>query len=114
MHRPCASCWPSPGRTILENVRVELIKGQRLAVDEGSEVLVWIGDTGTSPVLLSVPIETPGRTPLTYTPPYMPQQAYGATRDIIERVKGSLRDPGLRASLEGSLLMRRVYDLCAS
>jgi tetratricopeptide (TPR) repeat protein len=42
------------------------------------------------------------------------QQAYGAARDVIERVKGSLRDPGLRASLEGSPLMRRIYDLCAS
>ena len=46
--------------------------------------------------------------------PEMAQQAYGAARDVIERVKGSLRDPGLRASLESSPLMRRVYDLCAS
>ena len=44
----------------------------------------------------------------------MEQQAYGAARDVIERVKGSLRNPGLRASLEGSPLMRRIYDLCAS
>jgi hypothetical protein len=95
-------------------VKVELIKGQRLVVDKGGEVLVWIGNAGTSPVLLSVPAETPGRTPLTYTPPYMPQQAYGATRDIIERVKGRLRDPRLRASLEGSPLMRRIYNLRAS
>jgi hypothetical protein len=46
--------------------------------------------------------------------PEIAQQAYGAARDVIERVKGSLRDPGLRASLEDSPLMRRVYDLCAS
>jgi tetratricopeptide (TPR) repeat protein len=46
--------------------------------------------------------------------PEMAQQAYGAAREVIERVKGSLRDPGLRASLESSPLMRRVYDLCAS
>jgi hypothetical protein len=46
--------------------------------------------------------------------PEMAQQSYSAARDVIERVKGSLRDPGLRASLEGSPLMRRVYDLCAS
>ena len=44
----------------------------------------------------------------------MEQQAYGAARDVIERVKGSLRNPGLRASLEGSPLLRRIYDLCAS
>jgi tetratricopeptide (TPR) repeat protein len=46
--------------------------------------------------------------------PEMAQQAYSAAREIIERVKDSLRDSGLRASLEGSPLMRRVYDLCAS
>jgi hypothetical protein len=46
--------------------------------------------------------------------PEMAQQAYSAARDVIERVKGSLRDPGLRASLESSPLLRRVYDLCAS
>ena len=44
----------------------------------------------------------------------MAQQAYGAARDVIERVKNSLRDPGLRASLESSPLLCRVYDLCAS
>ena len=55
----------------LEDVKVELIKGQRLAVDEGGEVLVWIGDAGTAPVPISVPAEPPGRTPLTYTPPYL-------------------------------------------
>ena len=45
----------------LEDVKVELIKGQRLAVDEDGEVLVWIGDAGTAPVPISVPAETPGR-----------------------------------------------------
>jgi tetratricopeptide (TPR) repeat protein len=44
----------------------------------------------------------------------MAQQAYGAARDVIERVNGSLCDPGRRARLEGSPLMRRVYDLCVS
>ena len=43
--------------------------------------------------------------------PEAAQQAYGAARAVIERIKGSLRDPGLRASLEGSPLIRRVYDL---
>ena len=42
------------------------------------------------------------------------QAESGAARDVLECVKGSLRDPGLRASLEGSPLMRHVYDLCAS
>ena len=43
--------------------------------------------------------------------PEMAQQAYSAAREIIERVKGSLRDPGLRASLEGSPLIQHIYDL---
>ena len=58
----------------LEDVKVELIKGQRLAVDEDGEVLVWIGDAGTAPVPISVPAEPPGRTPLTYTPPYLAEK----------------------------------------
>ena len=32
----------------LEDLKTELIKGQRLAVDEGGEVLVWIGGTDLS------------------------------------------------------------------
>ena len=31
----------------LEDLKLELIKGQRLAVDEGGDVLVWIGAGGT-------------------------------------------------------------------
>src|SRR5262249_53237129 len=33
----------------LEDLRLELIKGQRLAADEDGEVLVWIGDTAAPP-----------------------------------------------------------------
>src|SRR4029453_8093472 len=33
----------------LEALKDELLKAQRLAVDEGGEVLVWIGDTTTAP-----------------------------------------------------------------
>ena len=32
----------------LEDLTVELIKGQRLAVDEDGEVLVWTGETGST------------------------------------------------------------------
>ena len=32
--------------------------------------------------------------------PEQAQQAYHAAREVIERVKGSLQNPGLRASLE--------------
>jgi hypothetical protein len=32
----------------LEDLTIALIKGQRLAVDEDGEVLVWIGTAGTT------------------------------------------------------------------
>ena len=38
-------------------------------------------------------------------------EAYRAARDVLDRVKGSLRDPGLRASLEQAPAVRRVYEL---
>jgi hypothetical protein len=33
----------------LDDVKVELIKGQRLAADEDGEVLVWTGGTSSAP-----------------------------------------------------------------
>src|SRR6266852_5717165 len=54
----------------LEDLTVELIKGQRLARDEDGEVLVWTGDA-TPP---AAPASSPPATalaPLAYTPPYL-------------------------------------------
>ncbi|MBI4561491.1 MAG: AAA family ATPase, partial [Candidatus Rokubacteria bacterium] len=39
--------------------------------------------------------------------------AYQAARQVIEGVKSSLRDAGLRASLDNAPLIRQVYDLSA-
>jgi class 3 adenylate cyclase len=36
----------------LEDLKTELMKGQRLAVDEDGEVLVWIGGTDLSPTTI--------------------------------------------------------------
>src|SRR5437867_6404330 len=58
----------------LEDVKNELIEGQRLAVDERGNVLVWTGDAGTAPVMASTPIAAPVRAPLTYTPPYLAEK----------------------------------------
>jgi tetratricopeptide (TPR) repeat protein len=41
------------------------------------------------------------------------RQAYQAAREVIERVKASLQDLGLCASLERSPLFQQVYDLSA-
>jgi tetratricopeptide (TPR) repeat protein len=43
--------------------------------------------------------------------PEQARQAYQAAREGIERVKASLQDPGLRASLERSPLFQQVYNL---
>jgi predicted ATPase/class 3 adenylate cyclase len=39
----------------LEDLKIELIKGQRLAVDEAGEVLVWTGAAGTAPASTAPP-----------------------------------------------------------
>ena len=39
----------------LEDLKEELIYGQRLAADEDGRVLVWMGDANTSPALISSP-----------------------------------------------------------
>jgi tetratricopeptide (TPR) repeat protein len=43
--------------------------------------------------------------------PAQARQAYQAAREVIERVKASLQNPELRASLEHSPLIRQVYEL---
>jgi class 3 adenylate cyclase len=64
----------------LEDLKAEIIKGQRLAVDEDGEVLVWTEGATTS--LTSA--EEPTRTPLAYTPTH-----------LVEKILTS------RAALEG-------------
>jgi tetratricopeptide (TPR) repeat protein len=43
--------------------------------------------------------------------PELAHQAYQAARDVIERIKANLRNPILRASLESSPMIQRIYDL---
>jgi class 3 adenylate cyclase/tetratricopeptide (TPR) repeat protein len=57
----------------LEALKDELLYGQRLAVDEDDRVLVWTGDTGTTPPA-AARVETPAQPPLTYTPPYLAEK----------------------------------------
>src|SRR3989441_1404413 len=54
---------------VLEDLTVELIKGQRLAADEDGEVLVWTGDGASA----SAPA-APAPAPLTYTPSYLAEK----------------------------------------
>jgi len=38
------------------------------------------------------------------------REAYVAARDVVDRLKSGLRDPGLRASFENGTLIRQVYE----
>jgi hypothetical protein len=50
----------------LDDLKDELIYGQRLAVDEEGKVLVWSGETALA---AAAPAGTPAPVPLAYTPP---------------------------------------------
>ena len=54
----------------LEDLKIEIIKSQRLAVDEAGEVLVWTGGPGSAPV----PPTTQERPPLAYTPHHLAEK----------------------------------------
>jgi class 3 adenylate cyclase/tetratricopeptide (TPR) repeat protein len=43
--------------------------------------------------------------------PELAEQEFQAAREIIDRIKGSLQNPGLRASLEGAPMIQKIYDL---
>jgi class 3 adenylate cyclase len=55
----------------LEDLKAELIKGQRFAVDEDGEVLVWTGDTAAvvAPAAAATPVQA--QAPLAYTPQHL-------------------------------------------
>jgi class 3 adenylate cyclase len=63
----------------LDDVKAELIKGQRLATDEDGEVLVWIGEAA-SPAAPAAVASTPA--PLAYTPPYLAEKILTARRAL--------------------------------
>src|SRR5262249_20675944 len=53
----------------LEDVKAELIAGQRVAVDEQGRVLVWAGDAAVTPAPPTPP--APDRALLAYPPPHL-------------------------------------------
>ena len=84
----------------LEDLKVELLKGQRLAADEDGEVLVWTGDAGTGSSTTAAPVETPARVPLAYTPPYLAEKILTA-RSALEGERKQVTV--LFADLKGSM-----------
>ena len=84
----------------LEDLKVELLKGQRLAADEDGEVLVWTGNAGTGAPAPSAPVESPGQAPLTYTPPYLAEKIL-TSRSALEGERKQVTV--LFADLKGSM-----------
>jgi class 3 adenylate cyclase len=62
----------------LEDLKAELIQGQRLAVDEGGEVLVWTGGTASVGAPAATPALVQAQAPLTYTPPHLAEKILAA------------------------------------
>jgi class 3 adenylate cyclase/tetratricopeptide (TPR) repeat protein len=57
--------------TALEDLKNELIAGQRLAVDEQGNVLVWTGAEVSAPYAAAPAASTQDHAPLAYTPAYL-------------------------------------------
>jgi class 3 adenylate cyclase/tetratricopeptide (TPR) repeat protein len=88
----------------LDDVKVELIKGQRLAADEDGEVLVWIGEAA-SPAAPAAVASTPA--PLAYTPPYLAEKILTSRSALAgERKQVTV----LFADLKGSTELIRDLD----
>src|SRR5712692_11032602 len=82
----------------LEDLKEELIYGQRLAVDEEGRVLVWSGATGSS---AAAPVSQPSvRPPLTYTPAYLAEKIL-TSRSALEDERKQVTV--LFADLKGSM-----------
>src|SRR5215510_6439472 len=85
-----------------EDLRLELIKGQRLAGDEDGDVLVWIGDAAVAPS----PALVPAPTPLGYTPPHLAEKIL-TSRSALEGERKQVTV--LFADLKGSTEL--IHDL---
>ena len=83
----------------LEDLKAEIIRGQRLAVDEGGDVLVWTGDAPSMlPPVAPTPVQ--GRTPRAYTPAHLTEKIL-ATRAALEGERKQVTV--LFADLKGSM-----------
>src|SRR6516162_8098153 len=95
----------------LDDVKYELIRGQRLAQDEDGEVLVWTGGATTSPPPATAPgadrVRQPDTAPLTYTPPYLAEKIL-TSRSALEGERKQVTV--LFADLKGSTELIRDLD----
>jgi class 3 adenylate cyclase/predicted ATPase len=84
----------------LEDLKAELIEGQRVAVDEDGRVLVWTGAEVSAPHLLLPPVSSQDRLPLAYTPPYLAEKILTA-KSVLEGERKQVTV--LFADLKGSM-----------
>src|SRR5215470_1015705 len=87
---------------VLEDLTVELIKGQRLAADEDGEVLVWTGDGAAVPAPAM-----PAPAPLTYTLSYLAEKIL-TSRSALEGERKQVTV--LFADLKGSMELLAERD----
>src|SRR5512132_208807 len=88
----------------LEDLKAELIEGQRLAVDEEGRVLVWRGEPASTPSLTTVPPSThasePEHVPLAYPPAHLAEKIL-TSRSALEGERKQVTV--LFADLKGSM-----------
>jgi class 3 adenylate cyclase len=81
----------------LEDLKAEIITGQRLAVDENGEVLVWTGGTASPPT----PSSAPESAPRPYTPPNLAEKILSSKAAMEgERKQVTVLFADLKGSME--------------
>jgi predicted ATPase/class 3 adenylate cyclase len=91
----------------LEDVKNELIEGQRLAVDERGNVLVWTGAEVAPPSPTAFPTSSQDHTPLAYTPSYLAEKIL-TSRSALEGERKQVTV--LFADLKGSMELLAERD----
>jgi class 3 adenylate cyclase/tetratricopeptide (TPR) repeat protein len=85
---------------VLEDLTAEIIKAQRLAVDEDGEVLVWTG-TVASTARSPAPVTEAVRAPHAYTPPHLAEKILTSKAALAgERKQVTVLFADLKGSLE--------------
>src|SRR3989454_315192 len=89
----------------LEDLKIELIDSQRVAIDEQGTVLVWTGEAASSPAPAAAP--APASAPLGYTPPYLAEKIL-TSRSALEGERKQVTV--LFADLKGSMELLAERD----
>ena len=93
--------------TAMEDLKEELIYGQRLAVDEDDRVVVWTGGPGTASPATAVRAELSASPPRTYTPAYLAEKIL-TSRTALEGERKQVTV--LFADLKGSMELLAERD----